>query len=239
MTRNLIVAAGKSLAVILLATTLAACPMDRPSSPGSGVIYRAVGQEPGWSLTMDRWSINFARMGGMQIREPRPEPILTDVGRIYSTRRIRLTIRQVGCTDTMSGQQFADRVEVVVDGRRFNGCGGGAVRPSSLSGTDWRVISVNGRAVPRNGDYHVRFDNASRISAKFGCNSINGSVRQVGNSLNPGPLATTRMACQEPAMSFETQGEAILARPMTMSWSGGDRLTLSNGSGRIELRRTF
>ena len=40
----------------------------------------------------------------------------------------------------------------------------------------------------------------------------------------------TRMAC--PDMSFETQGGAILDQPMTMSWSGGDRLTLSNAAGR-------
>jgi heat shock protein HslJ len=46
------------------------------------------------------------------------------------------------------------------------------------------------------------------------------------------------MYCPGPAMSFENQGSAILAQPVTIS-SSGDRMTLSNAVGRIDLRRTY
>jgi heat shock protein HslJ len=47
----------------------------------------------------------------------------------------------------------------------------------------------------------------------------------------------TQMAC--PDMSFEAQGGAILTSPMTMNWSGGDRLMLGNARGRIDLVRSY
>jgi heat shock protein HslJ len=39
-----------------------------------------------------------------------------------------------------------------------------------------------------------------------------------------------------PAMEFENQGSAILARPMDIDWNG-NVLTLSNAAGRIDLSR--
>ena len=67
---------------------------------------------------------------------------------------------------------------------------------------------------------------------------MGGSYSQSGNVLTVGPLAATRMFCPDPAMSFENQGGAILAQPVTIS-SSGDRMTLTNSVGRIDLRRTY
>jgi heat shock protein HslJ len=96
---------------------------------------------------------------------------------------------------------------------------------------------VNGRVTPPQGQYYVQFE-ANRIGARFGCNGMGGSYSQNGNVLTVGPLAATRMFCPDPAMSFENQGGAILAQPVTIT-SSGDRMTLSNSVGRIDLRRTY
>ncbi len=75
----------------------------------------------------------------------------------------------------------------------------------------------------------MRFEQA-RVGAKFGCNSMGADYTQTANVLDLGPVMATRMAC--PDMSFEDQGGAVLNQPMTMNWSGGDRLTLSNAAGQ-------
>jgi heat shock protein HslJ len=71
-----------------------------------------------------------------------------------------------------------------------------------------------------------------RIGAKFGCNSLGAGYTQNGNMLTAGAIMATRMAC--PDMSFETQGSAILAQPVTINGLG-NRITLSNARGTIEL----
>jgi heat shock protein HslJ len=205
--------------------------------PPSMAPYRAVGQEPGWTLIIDDRELTFIPVGGQPVRQPKPQPIIGFAGEIYQTPRIGVNIVHAQCTDAMSGQSYRDRVQVDVDGRRFNGCGGDTAAPSGLAGTNWRVEAVNGRATPPQGQYYLQFE-ANRVGAKFGCNSMGGGYSQSGNVLTFGPLAATRMYCPEPAMSFENQGGAILAQPVTIS-SSGDRMTLSNAVGRVELRRTY
>ncbi|MDV3257680.1 MAG: META domain-containing protein, partial [Sphingomonas sp.] len=83
-------------------------------------------------------------------------------------------------------------------------------------------------------DFYLNFMPDGRIGAKFGCNSLGAGYSQAGNVLSVGAIAATRMAC--PDMSFENQGSEVLSRPVTISGCG-DRLTLSNSRGSIELVR--
>jgi heat shock protein HslJ len=101
-----------------------------------------------------------------------------------------------------------------------------------LTGTNWRVVTINGRPTPPR-NFYMNFM-PDRIGAKFGCNSLGASYTQSDNVLDAGAVMATRMAC--PDMSFETQGSAILEQPMTIT-GGGDRLVLSNRAGSIELVR--
>ena len=102
----------------------------------------------------------------------------------------------------------------------------------NLANTNWRVVSINGQRVPMSGHYFNFMPD--RLSGKLGCNSIGAGYSVTGNILNAGALMMTRMGC--PNGSFEAQGTAIMAQPMTLSESG-DRLTLSNRIGTIELLR--
>jgi len=176
------------------------------------------------------------RGNNVRVTQPTPSVIVGIAGEIYRTPRLNVNIVHAQCSDGMSDRVYPDKVQVTVDGRRFEGCGSGAVPPATLAGTNWGIVSVNGRPVPPNGEYYLRFDQG-RASAKFGCNSMGGAYTQAGGTLNVGPVMAARMAC--PDMSLESQGSAILDRPMTMSWNGGDSLTLSNAAGRIELARSY
>jgi heat shock protein HslJ len=103
---------------------------------------------------------------------------------------------------------------------------------ANLTGTNWRVISINGTRTPAR-NFYLNFM-PDRIGAKFGCNSLGAGYSQSGSTLSVGAIMATRMAC--PDMGFETQASAILSQPVTIS-GFGEQLTLSSRSGTIELIR--
>ena len=217
---------------------LAACanvpPVGQPAPIGA---YKALGTEPFWSLTIGPRELVFEEMNmPAPIVQPTPRPIIGIAGEIYRTPRIDANVVHARCSDGMSERIYADTVQVTVDGRRFEGCGGGAVSPATLADTNWQVSAINGRPVPAPNNFYLLFE-TGRLSAKFGCNGLGADYRQAGDTITAGPVMATRMACAD--MSFETQGSAILERPMRMTWAGGDRLTLSNGAGSIELTRSY
>ena len=230
----------KRLLALLPVLALAACyshPAPPPLTPNPpGGVYRALGTEPFWGLTIDERQMVFTQPDAQPVAQPTPRVIIGFAGEIYQTPRLNVNIVHAQCSDGMSDRVYPDKVQVTVDGRRFEGCGGEAVAPTSLAGTNWRVAAVNGRATPATGEYYMQFEPA-RVGAKLGCNGLGADYTQTANILDLGPVVGTRMACAD--MSFETQGSAILDKPMTMSWSGGDRLTLSNAAGRIELVRSY
>jgi heat shock protein HslJ len=211
-------------------------PPVTPNPPGG--VYRAVGTEPFWDLTIDERQMVFTDRGNnIAVAQPTPRVIVGIAGEIYQTHGLNVNIVHRECSDGMSDRTYPDTVQIDVEGHRYNGCGGGAVAPTSLAGTSWRIAIVNGRPIPpARGEYYMRFEQ-NRVSARFGCNSMGADYTQTANVLDLGPVMATRMAC--PDMSFETQGGAVLNHPMSMSWSGGDRLTLSNAAGRIELVRSY
>lgn len=106
---------------------------------------------------------------------------------------------------------------------------------ADLARTNWRVVSVNGQATPARGDYSMRFEAGGRVGARFGCNSMGGNYRLVGGTLTVSNLAQTLMGCPEPAMSFESQGSAILLQPMQIAFTSNERMSLSNPAGSIAL----
>lgn len=109
---------------------LAACygppppaPPITPNPPGG--VYRAVGTEPFWDLTVDNRQMIFTDRGAnLRVTQPTPSAIVGVAGEIYRTPRLRLNILHAPCSDGMSDRAYPDKVQLDVDGRRFNGCGG-------------------------------------------------------------------------------------------------------------------
>ena len=104
-----------------LAATLAGCtPIPGPPAPP----YHAVGTEPFWNLLIDERDLTFTQPDAQPIRQPRPRAIVGIAGEIYRTPRIDVNIVHASCSDGMSDRTYPDKVQVTVDGRQFNGCGG-------------------------------------------------------------------------------------------------------------------
>ncbi len=104
----------------------------------------------------------------------------------------------------------------------------------ALQGTYWRLTQVGGRpaaeGIPGR-EPHLRFDaTGARMGGSTGCNSVSGAYRQEGDQLRfPEPIATTRMACTEPAAAEQEQRfiEALAASER-FAIAGG-RLVLYSG----------
>ena len=108
------------LVTALLAGAGACAPLPPPPPPP----YHAVGTEPFWDLLIDEHDVTFTLSGSQPIRQPVPRAIIGIAGEIYQTPRINVNVVHGQCSDGMSDRVFPDKVQVTVDGHRFNGCGG-------------------------------------------------------------------------------------------------------------------
>ena len=147
-----------------------------------------------------------------------------------------MTISAGPCSDGMSDLTYRQTVRVTADGRTVSGCGGGTIASNTLAGTNWSVVSVNGRPAPGGGDYYVRFSDKV-LSAKFGCNAMGGAYRINGDHLSVPEMEQTLIGCPEPSASFERRARAILRSNVRVEKIGGERLRLVSEAGTIELRR--
>jgi uncharacterized membrane protein len=111
----------KKIAPLSLMTALVACVAPPPAPPPP---YHALGTEPFWNLLIDERDVTFTRPDAEPIRQPVPQVIHGFAGEIYETPRINVNIVHGSCSDGMSDRTYPDKVQVTVDGRRFNGCGG-------------------------------------------------------------------------------------------------------------------
>ena len=111
--------------ILVPATLLGACapaPMPPPAPPSAA--YHAVGTEPFWGLAIDERTLTFTRPDAQPVTQPRPNAIIGIAGEIYQTPRIQVNIVHAQCSDGMSDRTYPDKVQVDVDGKRFEGCGG-------------------------------------------------------------------------------------------------------------------
>ena len=111
----------KRLLLIALVSLLGGCLTTPPPPPPP---YHAVGTEPFWDLLIDDRNLTFRLAGADPVSQPVPRVIVGIAGEMYQTPRINVNIVHGACSDGMSDRTFPDKVQVTVDGRRFNGCGG-------------------------------------------------------------------------------------------------------------------
>ena len=111
----------KKLIVSALAVVVAGC-LSHPAPPPPP--YHAVGTEPFWNLLIDEHNLTFTQPDAQPVSQPTPTVIHGFAGEIYQTQRINVNIVHGTCSDGMSDRTYPDKVQVTVDGRQFNGCGG-------------------------------------------------------------------------------------------------------------------
>ncbi len=111
----------KGFLIVALAAGSSACAhLPAPPTP----IYHALGTEPFWNLLIGGREITFTAPEKQPVTQPTPKPIIGIAGEIYRTPRIDVNIVHAQCSDGMSDRVYPDKVQVTVDGKRFNGCGG-------------------------------------------------------------------------------------------------------------------
>ena len=111
----------KRLFALSLAAAAAGC-MPIPGPPPAP--YHALGTEPFWNLLIDEHNLTFTQPDAQPVLQPTPKVIIGFAGEIYQTPRINVNIVHAQCSDGMSDRVYPDKVQVTVDGRRFEGCGG-------------------------------------------------------------------------------------------------------------------
>ena len=118
----------------LMGAFAAACAYPAVTTPPAEVdAYRALGQEPGWTLAIADGRIDYVGdYGDTRISAPRPNPRTSFNGRRYETPRLTVDITYSRCNDAMSGHGYEHQVMVIADGRTVRGCGG-------ARRTDWDV----------------------------------------------------------------------------------------------------
>src|SRR5690606_22467122 len=93
------------------------------------IVYRALGQEPGWMLDIHttRRALLVLDYGERAIQFDLPYRYIRPSSAAYegqgTDEDIAITISDGPCEDSRSGQPFPERVEVRVGERRLSGCG--------------------------------------------------------------------------------------------------------------------
>lgn len=214
-------------------------PSALPDAEVSGpVLYKAGGNEPGWSLTVHAARMDYAGdYGEVNIAEPTPPDFRAAHG-TYRSGKLRVTITAGPCSDGMSDLVYRQTVRVTADGRTVSGCGGGTIAPNSIANTGWSVVSVNGKPAPGGPEHFVQFSDRE-IRAKFGCNSMGGRYALNGDHLSVADLQQTLIGCPEPSATFEREAGVLLRSNVRVEKIGGRRMRLVSEAGTIELRRVI
>lgn len=177
------------------------CALVSVTGPGARAAeaapFVALGQEPGWRLevTEDRIVV-LSDYGEKQRSYARPAPELFPGRTEYRAMTAdddfaHVSIVDGPCYDVMSGAAYPARVTVAMNEGMLEGCGGD--RFAMVAG-DWRVVSLDGRAVEGERAPTLRFE-SGRASGFAGCNRWTGEARLTGEGLSLGPIAATKMAC--------------------------------------------
>jgi heat shock protein HslJ len=113
----------------------------------------------------------------------------------------------------------------------------GTLSLATLAGREWVLTEMNRHPVSVGRPPTLVIEGA-RVAGFGGCNQYSGAVEDKGSgNLAFGPLASTMMACPEPAMKTETSYLAALAAMRRYSFMNGDLVLFGpDGEGMRELR---
>jgi heat shock protein HslJ len=107
---------------------------------------------------------------------------------------------------------------------------------TTLSGTNWLVEDIAGRAVVDNSRASIRFDEGGRASGSTGCNRFNSAVTIEGNTIKFGQMATTKRGCIPSLMDQELRFLKAMAEVLSFTM-GKDGLLYLYGPNSEQLFR--
>jgi heat shock protein HslJ len=196
---------GDSALVSLAGTELPECRMTFPMDETP---YRARGNEPFWSVTVDEGEMLLIRLGMDDLTLPVTDSMLTDAGVIVviaadPDRALRAVLERLPelCHDSMTGMPYPETARLSMGDNTIHGCGGDPW--DLLTGRTWVVEDIGGGGVIDTARATLGFDASGRVFGNGSCNRYNGAATLTGESLIFGPIASTMMACPEAIMGQE------------------------------------
>ncbi|WP_188500283.1 copper resistance protein NlpE N-terminal domain-containing protein [Pontibacter amylolyticus] len=224
-------------------------PEDNPSlwreKYERGIDFAAVGNEPFWSLEID-----LEKMIEFRLLDEEDGSVLTPIpvaekpeggeGAVYRVQTVsgnlEIRLMKETCVNTMSGREFPYTVTVLKDSAIYKGCGI-YLRDSRLNGT-WNLVELQGKAVSPK-DYERNPPSLAialaegSVSGSAGCNKITGTLEPIGDRINFGAIASTRMAC--PNMEVENQFLKVLSNEELRYRVNEERLELMLGGRAVAI----
>ena len=205
---------------------------------GSAVVattFRARGNEPGWSLTLDDNTMTLVTDYGSASRVmPTPPVQSTADGRRYATtsdgKDVVVTISDRPCADNMSGMPFPATVVVQLDGRELTGCGGEPV--SLLTGNEWVVEDIDRKGIIDNSRASLNFGDDGRLYGRASCNTYSAKFTLTGEGLSVTNVVTTEKACAPSLMDQEARFLAALQSVQRFEIGATGELILSGPEGQ-------
>jgi len=119
----------------------------------------------------------------------------------------------------------------------LSACGGkGSANQPALNGTHWVLEQINGSPVIENTLPSLSFQGDKEVGGNASCNRFNGSYEIKDGALTFSPLATTMMACPDPAGLMEQEAAYLKALEAAASYRVEDgKLLVSDASGKVVL----
>jgi heat shock protein HslJ len=113
-------------------------------------------------------------------------------------------------------------------------------KPGELTGVTWHATGINNGtggvvSVAPGTDPTAAFDPAGTVSGDAGCNQFNGPAVVDGTSIAIGPLASTKMACADPAASTQETAYLAALEAATTVQIQGSTLELRDADGALQV----
>jgi uncharacterized membrane protein len=114
--------------------------------------YRALGASPLWQASIYGDAMSFETPGRDRMYVERPTRQETELGFVYRSSDLAISVEHRDCTDRLSGLGYADQVTITVGTMQYTGCGGpararGRVAPYGAAGSEpfWSLEIADGR----------------------------------------------------------------------------------------------
>lgn len=106
---------------------------------------------------------------------------------------------------------------------------------AGLAGTAWRATHIGEMRLQDDAGIVIQFNEDTSVAGNSGCNQFFGDYKLVEGLLEFGPLGSTRMACPEPANSFEISFLQALGEARSAA-RAESRLVMRDSKGTIVTR---
>jgi heat shock protein HslJ/uncharacterized lipoprotein NlpE involved in copper resistance len=202
-----------------------------------GIDFIGTGNGKSWSLEVD--SDKMIRFQApkenllLSASTPTMQKLPDGKGIVYRAKTdggtLAVRILNQPCTDKATGTPSTYTVEVTANAQDYMGCGE-FLQDSRING-NWALEQLEGKPIKAS-DFpkglptmEIQLTN-KKVAGNSGCNNFSGGLEVQGDKLTLGNLAGTRMACQGPAMAFETNYLKLLSNNTYSYTIEDDRLLI-------------